>query len=148
MLTVVVVNLAANLSLVILMLKTEKRTLQNRRPQYDLLNNTPQQKRRTVDEQNQGARGPFIRVKFNRKLVNKTFFSLIIKTHDETLSSFKISKSYQDFEELQRVVKQVANKQNAFFQNAASFDNEQLTKAAFIVKAPTLENVKKSFLGS
>lgn len=48
--TVVIVNLAANLSLVILMLKTEKRTLKNRRPEYDLLNNTPQQKRRVAEE--------------------------------------------------------------------------------------------------
>lgn len=95
-----IINLAANLSLVILMLKTEKRTLKNRRPEYDLLNNTPQQKRRVAEEQNSGQRGPFIKVKFKRKLINKKFFSLIIKTHDDTFSSFKISKSYQDFEEL------------------------------------------------
>lgn len=41
MLTVAIVNLAANLSLVVLMLKTEKRTLKNRRPELDLMNNTP-----------------------------------------------------------------------------------------------------------
>jgi hypothetical protein len=50
-----------------------------------------------------------------RKLVNSSFFSLNVTTHDEILQSFKITKTYKDFEELQKVVNQVANKQNAFF---------------------------------
>jgi len=82
-----------------------------------------------------------------RKLVNSSFFSLNVTTHDETLQSFKITKTYKEFEELQRVVNQVANKQNTFFQNAARIESEKYTKPAFIVKAPTLDNVKKSFLG-
>ena len=39
-----------------------------------------------------------------RKLVNSSFFSLNVTTHDETLQSFKITKTYKEFEELQRVV--------------------------------------------
>jgi hypothetical protein len=50
MYSVAIVNISANLVLVILMLKTERRTLKNRRPEYNLLGDTPEKKRRVLVE--------------------------------------------------------------------------------------------------
>jgi hypothetical protein len=43
------------------------------------------------------------------------------------------------------MVIQVANKQNAFFQNYAGFD--EVARNAFSVKPPVIQDIKKSFLG-
>lgn len=103
MLVIACINISANLALVVLMCKTEKRTLQNRRPEYDLLQNSPGSKRRLlVDDAYSPAavNGPFIKVKFKRKLVNQTYFTLRITTHSEKFGSYTVNKQYKDFEEL------------------------------------------------
>lgn len=76
-LTVAVINIVANLALVILMCKTEKRTLQNRRPEFDLLN-TPTGSKRHLLDNSSVATGPFIKVKMKRKIVDQTDFTLRI----------------------------------------------------------------------
>jgi membrane protein YdbS with pleckstrin-like domain len=47
MMAIRMIGVFANLSLVVLMLKTEKRTLQNRRPEYDMLG-TPKGMKRAL----------------------------------------------------------------------------------------------------
>ena len=50
MMAIRMVNIVANLSLVVLMLKTERRTLQNRRPEYDMLGTPKGMKRPLMEE--------------------------------------------------------------------------------------------------
>ena len=115
MLSIAAVNISANLCLVVLMCKTEKRTLQKRRPEYDLLMNTPTQGRAKINDLNAAPNGPYIRVKIKRKLVDQVKFTLRIQTHEESHKSYNLEKKYSDFEDLQRKVVKAANRQNAFF---------------------------------
>ena len=82
MLAVAVINVVANLALVVLMCKTEKRTLQNRRPEFDLLNTPTGSKRHLLTDNSSVTTGPFIKVKMKRKIVDQTDFTLRIQTHE------------------------------------------------------------------
>ena len=74
------------------------------------MNQSPSQKRRLlVDDSNNSPIGPYIKIKFKRKLVNQTFFSLRIKTHMEEYGQ-PINKQYKDFSDLQMTVNQITQK--------------------------------------
>lgn len=150
MLVVASVNIVANFALLILMLKTKKRTLQNRRPEFNLMGESPARLRRPlVDDQSSSNNGPYFNVNFKRKVVNNSEYTLQITTSDENYKSYKITKQFQDFKRLQTIVEQVAIKQNALFSNSAKIeaDHYMMTRQQFTVKAPVLDDVKKSFVG-
>lgn len=146
------VNITANLILVILMLKTEKRTLQNRRPEYNFLGDTPTQKRRALieDASSSSPKGPFFRVKIKRQIQGNAYYTLQITCSDETSSSYKITKQYEDFRRLQTTLEQVAAKQNSLFQNSAKLEYSEshymMQRPTFAVRAPVLDDAKKSFV--
>ena len=145
-------NIAANLILVVLMLKTERRTLKNRRPEYNLLGDTPTKQRRALVDESSGVsnKGPYFRVKFKRQVVDNAYYTLQIATSDMNMNSYKITKQYPDFRRLQKIVEEVSKKQNTLFQNQAKIlipDSHYMMQRAqtFTVKAPVLEDLKQSF---
>lgn len=62
----VIVDISSGLLLVILMIKTQKRTLRSKRPEYtrSLLNSSEPVRRTMVEDQNNEETGPFLKVKF------------------------------------------------------------------------------------
>ncbi len=70
MMTLAIINMSGNLVLIILMIRTEKRTLENRRPEISehldgLLLSNEQPRRRMSNS----IQGPFIRAKFYDKVI-------------------------------------------------------------------------------
>lgn len=131
------------------MLKTKKRTLQNRRPEFNLMGESPARLRRPlVDDQSSSNNGAYFRVNFKRKVVNNSEYTLQITTSDDNYKSYKITKQFQDFKRLQTIVEQVAMKQNALFSSSAKIESDHymMTRQQFNVKAPVLDDVKKSFV--
>ena len=71
MMAISITNMIGNLILIVLMIKTERRTLENRRPEAnynlnDLLLSSEQPNRRRLSE---NIEGPFIRAKFYDKVI-------------------------------------------------------------------------------
>ena len=70
MIAVAIINMSGNLILIILMIRTEKRTMQNRRPETnDYLNDlllSNEIPRRTSSS---NIEGPYIRIKFQDKVI-------------------------------------------------------------------------------
>ena len=77
MMTLAVFNMLGNLALIVLMVRTEKRTMENRRPEVSdnlnvlLMSNEQQSRRRSMDIQ-----GPFISVKFYDKVIGGSLGNL------------------------------------------------------------------------
>ena len=72
MMAVSITNMIGNLILIVLMIKTERRTLENRRPEANdnlnvllLSNEQPNRRRKNSDN----IEGPFIRAKFYDKVI-------------------------------------------------------------------------------
>ena len=108
MMTLCIIDMCGNLVLIILMVRTERRTLDNRRPEaYDglnvlMLSNEPVRRRTASIE------GPFISVKFYDKVIQGqegvNLFQFRVSTHSKNQSEIKLTKKYSDFLNLQELV--------------------------------------------
>lgn len=121
MLCLNILELSCNLSLIVLMLRTEKRTLDNRRPEASdqlnvlLLSTDPGQRRKSSADRS----GPFIRVRFYDKVIQGregiNLFQFRVTTHDAEIGELKLTKKYAEFQQLQNLVSEHAAKQSDVF---------------------------------
>ena len=109
MMIVAIINISGNLILIILMIRTEKRTLDNRRPETnDYLNDillSNEFPRRTSSS---NIDGPYIKIKFLDKIINGyegiNLFTFRVETHSKDQADIKLTKKYSDFQYLQDLV--------------------------------------------
>ena len=109
MMTLAIINMSGNLVLIILMIRTEKRTLENRRPEINdnldvLLLSNEQPRRRNSDN----IQGPYIRAKFYDKVIQGregvNLFQFRVAIHGKEQHDIKLTKKYSDFQSLQQLV--------------------------------------------
>ena len=123
MMALSIVNMTGNLILIILMVRTERRTLEMPRPEINdhlnVLLSSDQQNRRRTDFFDDG--GPFISAKFSDKVIQGkegvNLFQFRVTTHRSlgSTSEIKTTKKYSDFMTLQDLVNEQALKQSDLF---------------------------------
>lgn len=122
MMAISITNMIGNLVLIVLMVKTERRTLENRRPEANdnlnvllLSNEQPYRRRQNSDN----IDGPFIRVKFYDKVIQGregvNLFQLRVNVHGKAHAEIKLTKKYSDFQHLQALVNDQSIKQSDLF---------------------------------
>ena len=104
MMAISITNMIGNLVLIVLMIKTERRTIENRRPEANdnlntlLLSNEPTSRRRNGSE---NIEGPFIRAKFSDKVIQGregvNLFQFRVNTHGKDQAEIKLTMKYSDF---------------------------------------------------
>jgi hypothetical protein len=112
MITLASLAILGNLLLVVLMFKTEKRTLQNMRPEPSenihavLLSSEVSHKRFSWMND-----GPYMRVKFLDKVIQGkegvNLFQFRVTTHEDSREPIKMTKRYSDFLNLEKTVHQI-----------------------------------------